>query len=88
MAEITLAQIDKRYGNVEVLRDINLTIHDGEFVVLVGPSGCGKSTLLRTIAGLELASSGDIRIGKRLMNDVPRIVISQWCFKVMRFIRI
>ena len=70
MAEITLAQIDKRYGNVEVLRDINLTIHDGEFVVLVGPSGCGKSTLLRTIAGLELASSGDIRIGKRLMNDV------------------
>ena len=70
MAEITLAQIDKRYGNVEVLRDINLTINDGEFVVLVGPSGCGKSTLLRTIAGLELASSGDLRIGKRLMNDV------------------
>ena len=51
MAEITLAQIEKRYGNVEVLRDINLTIKDGEFVVLVGPSGCGKSTLLRTIAG-------------------------------------
>lgn len=47
MAEITLKQIDKRYGNVEVLRDINLTIKDGEFVVLVGPSGCGKSTLLR-----------------------------------------
>ncbi|MDI9222853.1 sn-glycerol-3-phosphate ABC transporter ATP-binding protein UgpC [Pantoea sp. EA-12] len=70
MAEITLAQIDKRYGNVEVLRDINLTINDGEFVVLVGPSGCGKSTLLRTIAGLELASGGDIRIGKQLMNDV------------------
>ena len=70
MAEITLAQIDKRYGNVEVLRDINLTIKDGEFVVLVGPSGCGKSTLLRTIAGLELASGGDIRIGNQLMNDV------------------
>ncbi len=71
MAEITLEQIDKRYGNVEVLRDINLTIQDGEFVVLVGPSGCGKSTLLRTIAGLELASSGDIHIDNKLMNDVP-----------------
>ncbi|MDY0927275.1 ABC transporter ATP-binding protein [Pantoea trifolii] len=70
MAEITLKQIDKRYGNVEVLRDINLTIKDGEFVVLVGPSGCGKSTLLRTIAGLELATGGDIRIGSQLMNDV------------------
>jgi multiple sugar transport system ATP-binding protein len=70
MAEITLKQIDKRYGNVEVLRDINLTIKDGEFVVLVGPSGCGKSTLLRTIAGLELATGGDIRIGTQLMNDV------------------
>lgn len=70
MAEITLKQIDKRYGNVEVLRDINLTIKDGEFVVLVGPSGCGKSTLLRTIAGLELATGGDIRIGNQLMNDV------------------
>lgn len=70
MAQISLSQIEKRYGNVEVLRDINLTIADGEFVVLVGPSGCGKSTLLRTIAGLELASSGDIRIGNRLMNQV------------------
>ncbi|WP_455812512.1 ABC transporter ATP-binding protein [Pseudomonas graminis] len=70
MAQISLRQIQKQYGNVEVLRDINLTIADGEFVVLVGPSGCGKSTLLRTIAGLELASSGDIRIGTRLMNEV------------------
>ncbi len=70
MAEITLAQIEKRYGNVEVLRDINLTIKDGEFVVLVGPSGCGKSTLLRTIAGLELATGGNIHIGSQLMNEV------------------
>lgn len=70
MAQISLSQIQKHYGNVEVLRNINLTIADGEFVVLVGPSGCGKSTLLRTIAGLELASSGDIRIGSRLMNQV------------------
>ncbi|MGC6387030.1 ABC transporter ATP-binding protein [Ewingella sp. S1.OA.A_B6] len=70
MAQITISDLQKRYDNVEVLRHINLTIKDGEFVVLVGPSGCGKSTLLRTIAGLELATSGDIRIGTRLMNQV------------------
>lgn len=70
MAQIKITDLQKRYDNVEVLRHINLTIHDGEFVVLVGPSGCGKSTLLRTIAGLETASSGDIHIGSRLMNQV------------------
>ncbi|MCG8706901.1 sn-glycerol-3-phosphate ABC transporter ATP-binding protein UgpC [Brenneria sp. 4F2] len=70
MAQITISNLQKRYENVEVLRHINLTIKDGEFVVLVGPSGCGKSTLLRTIAGLELASGGDIHIGNRLMNQV------------------
>ncbi len=56
MAQITISDLQKRYENVEVLRHINLTIKDGEFVVLVGPSGCGKSTLLRTIAG---AGTGD-----------------------------
>ncbi|QTF09283.1 sn-glycerol-3-phosphate ABC transporter ATP-binding protein UgpC [Brenneria izadpanahii] len=70
MAQITISNLQKRYENVEVLRHINLTIKDGEFVVLVGPSGCGKSTLLRTIAGLELATAGDIHIGNRLMNQV------------------
>lgn len=70
MAQITISDLQKRYNNVEVLRHINLTIKDGEFVVLVGPSGCGKSTLLRTIAGLELATAGDIHIGTRLMNQV------------------
>ncbi|MFS2224169.1 ABC transporter ATP-binding protein [Pantoea sp. B65] len=70
MAQITISHLQKRYDNVEVLRHINLTIADGEFVVLVGPSGCGKSTLLRTIAGLELATAGDIHIGSRLMNQV------------------
>lgn len=70
MAQIKITDLQKRYENVEVLRHINLTIQDGEFVVLVGPSGCGKSTLLRTIAGLETASSGDIHIGNRLMNQV------------------
>lgn len=54
-----------------VLRRINLTVLDGEFMVLVGPSGCGKSTLLRSIAGLEVLTGGNIWIGDRLVNDLP-----------------
>ncbi|UJL40006.1 ATP-binding cassette domain-containing protein [Salmonella enterica subsp. enterica serovar Kentucky] len=54
-----------------VSKDINLDIHDGEFVVFVGPSGCGKSTLLRMIAGLETITSGDLFIGETRMNDIP-----------------
>ncbi|MBD1852414.1 ATP-binding cassette domain-containing protein [Leptolyngbya sp. FACHB-711] len=57
--------------SVSVLRRINLTIHDGEFMVLVGPSGCGKSTLLRLIAGLEALTGGNISVGDRLVNDLP-----------------
>ena len=56
---------------VNVLRRINLTIADGEFMVLVGPSGCGKSTLLRLIAGLEVMTGGNISVGDRLINDLP-----------------
>jgi multiple sugar transport system ATP-binding protein len=54
-----------------VLRRINLTVEDGEFMVLVGPSGCGKSTLLRSIAGLEILTAGNIWVGDRLVNDLP-----------------
>ncbi|WP_195822581.1 ABC transporter ATP-binding protein [Roseobacter sp. MH60115] len=73
MARIELRDVAKRYGSVEVLRDINLEIQDGEFIVLVGPSGCGKSTLLRMVAGLEPISSGDFLIDDERMNDVrPR----------------
>jgi multiple sugar transport system ATP-binding protein len=73
MARIELKDVVKRYGAVEVLRDINLDIADGEFIVLVGPSGCGKSTLLRMIAGLEPITSGDFLIDGERMNDVrPR----------------
>ena len=57
--------------SVEVIRQLNLTINDGEFLVLVGPSGCGKSTLLRLLAGLDHPSSGEIRIGTRPISDVP-----------------
>jgi multiple sugar transport system ATP-binding protein len=71
MARIELSNIAKSYGSVEVMRDINLTIEDGEFIVLVGPSGCGKSTLLRMIAGLEPISGGDFTVDGRRMNDVP-----------------
>ena len=70
MAEVRLSGIRKNFGATEVLRGIDLDIQDGEFVVFVGPSGCGKSTLLRTIAGLEEASSGDIAIGDKRVNDL------------------
>lgn len=73
MARIQLKNVAKSYGSIEVLRNIDLDIQDGEFVVLVGPSGCGKSTLLRMIAGLEPITSGDFEIDGKRMNDVrPR----------------
>ena len=71
MADLQLKDIGKSYGQVEVLKDINLEISAGEFIVFVGPSGCGKSTLLRMIAGLEEISSGIFNIDNELMNDVP-----------------
>jgi multiple sugar transport system ATP-binding protein len=70
MASVELRGICKRFGAVEILRDVTVPIADGEFVVLVGPSGCGKSTLLRMIAGLEEVTAGDIRIGGRVVNDL------------------
>jgi multiple sugar transport system ATP-binding protein len=73
MAEVQLQNVQKQFGNVDVIHGIDLTIHDGEFVVLVGPSGCGKSTLLRMIAGLESITGGQISIGGRVVNDLePR----------------
>ena len=70
MATVELINVSKSYGNAEVLRDINLSLEKGEFVVFVGPSGCGKSTLLRMIAGLEDITSGELRIDGQPMNDV------------------
>jgi multiple sugar transport system ATP-binding protein len=64
-------KVQKAYGEVQVLRDIDLEVRDGEFMVFVGPSGCGKSTLLRSIAGLEDITGGELSIGGRVVNDVP-----------------
>jgi ABC-type sugar transport system ATPase subunit len=70
MSRIVLTHIEKAFGRVGVLHDVNLTIEDGEFIVFVGPSGCGKSTLLRLIAGLDEATGGDIEIDGRNVNKV------------------
>ncbi|OOO19526.1 sugar ABC transporter ATP-binding protein [Agrobacterium salinitolerans] len=69
MAELSLKNVVKRYGALEVIHGANLEVKDGEFVVFVGPSGCGKSTLLRMIAGLEDISGGDIVIGGKTVSD-------------------
>jgi multiple sugar transport system ATP-binding protein len=71
MAQVVLQDVVKNYGALPVVHAINLDIAHGEFVVLVGPSGCGKSTTLRMIAGLEEISGGSVRIGDRVVNDLP-----------------
>ena len=71
MADVTLANVKKSYGSLNILHGIDLDIKSGEFIVFVGPSGCGKSTLLRSIAGLEEITSGTLRIGGETVNDVP-----------------
>jgi len=72
MAAITLEDLGKIYeGGTRAVGDVDLVIEDGEFLVLVGPSGCGKSTILRMIAGLEEISEGTLKIGDRVVNDVP-----------------
>src|SRR5690348_9466278 len=69
MASVSLRRVAKQFGDQKVVHDIDLTVAHEEFVVLVGPSGCGKSTILRMIAGLEEASSGEIHIGERRVNN-------------------
>ena len=70
MSSVSLSSIEKKYGEVSAVRDLDLEIRDGEFMSLLGPSGCGKTTTLNMIAGLELPTSGTIRIGDR---DVTRL---------------
>jgi multiple sugar transport system ATP-binding protein len=71
VAGVVFANVNKKYGDVEVIRSLDLEVRDEEFMVLVGPSGCGKSTALRMIAGLEEITSGTVSIGGRVVNDLP-----------------
>jgi multiple sugar transport system ATP-binding protein len=71
MAEIRLERVTKLFGDVRAVDDVDLTVGDGEFMVLLGPSGCGKTTLLRSIAGLEQIDAGRVRIGERDVTDLP-----------------
>ncbi|OED38792.1 sugar ABC transporter ATP-binding protein [Chromatiales bacterium (ex Bugula neritina AB1)] len=70
MASVKITNLDKQYGSVKVLHNLNLEVPDGKFVVLLGPSGCGKSTLLRMVAGLESITAGDVLFGDVRVNDV------------------
>ena len=71
MASVEIRDVRKAFGATQIIHGVSIDIADGEFVILVGPSGCGKSTLLRMIAGLENVTDGEIRIGQRVVNDVP-----------------
>jgi multiple sugar transport system ATP-binding protein len=70
MAQLSIRNVRKNYGPVDILKGIDIELADGEFLVLLGPSGCGKSTLLNIIAGLTDVSSGEVRVGDRVINDV------------------
>src|SRR5207248_11604238 len=70
MARVSLRDVKKTYGVLQVVHGVSIDVADGEFVVIVGPSGCGKSTLLRMVAGLETISSGAIAIGGRVVNEL------------------
>jgi len=70
MAAVSLRDVRKSYGDLQVIHGVNIDIADGEFIVILGPSGCGKSTLLRMVAGLEAITAGEIRIGERVVNDL------------------
>ena len=71
MAGVDIQHLSKRFGDLHAVDDVDLSIHEGEFLVLLGPSGCGKTTLLRMIAGLERPTAGEIRIGGERVNDAP-----------------
>src|ERR1044071_5390991 len=71
MAQLEIKALNKSFGDTHVIKGVDLRVEDREFCVFLGPSGCGKSTLLRLIAGLEEASSGEIRLDGQLITDLP-----------------
>ena len=89
MAEVKLSGVGKAYGDVKILKGIDLHIRDGEFMVFVGPSGCGKSTLLRTIAGLEDITEGDPHASAGASSTTCRrpSAASAWCSRATRSTR-
>jgi len=88
MGSISLNGIKKSFGETEVLKDINLDIKDGEFLILIGPSGCGKSTLMNLIAGLEeLTGVKLLSMEMTFPKNLQKIEILRWCFNLMLCIR-
>ncbi|MBL8345193.1 MAG: ABC transporter ATP-binding protein, partial [Rubrivivax sp.] len=71
MAAVTVAGLHKSFGSTPVLRDVSLSVRDGEFLTLVGPSGCGKTTLLRIVAGLDHADAGSVLIDGHAVDELP-----------------
>ena len=90
MAGVTFENVVKKFGDVIAVNNLSFDVSDKEFLVLVGPSGCGKTTALRCLAGLEEVTSGTIKIGNQVVNDIPpkEIGISPWFFNPMLSIRI
>ena len=89
MAEVSLSNVFKRYGAIEVVHGVSIDIDDGEFVTLVGPSGCGKSTLLRMIAGLEEITGGTVASAETSSTTSRRrSATSPWCSRTTRSTRI
>jgi multiple sugar transport system ATP-binding protein len=88
MATIEIENLRKVYGDgTAAVHDLNMKIAEGELLVLVGPSGCGKTTVLRMIAGLEEITSGTLRFGDRVVNEMgPRSAISRWSSRTTRSI--
>src|SRR5436190_19445253 len=70
MAQVVIRNLNKSFEGFKAVNDVNLTIRDKEFMVLVGPSGCGKTTTLRMVAGLESITSGEVLIGDKVVNDL------------------
>ena len=88
MPSVEFRNITKQYGRLNVISGLNLTIGDGEFLVLLGPSGCGKTTLLNLLAGLQEVTAGSVLIDGTDVTDLdPRIAGWQWCSSPMRSIR-